>query len=652
MYPTFSGSARSKRQVNLSGRTTNPFAAHGSSNPSTTTQTAHSAIAHAQHERVLREQERRRPPAASKIQRTWRGHRSRNNSRRQWRQQWDAVEGGRQQPNDAQAYETATECLTQLRVLAQFASYRSEDDIRRVCYYARRYFASRSNWQTASTEEWLYPSFRLARTLIQILEASKLENLHSQDVYYLSSVLTSLTLISGPYIATYSLDYYRAVKHASGFCQDPKCIQQLVLALPQGARSRIQIAYEGFAWIYLQQESLPGFPDDVLGLSRYVQYQPLARALVASLSTYSNQQLLQMNEADGLLWMLSYFIHFHQHPRPGEERNTLPDVLYVKVVSRIISALSDHIESRIDNFDMRTFSSNAVSEGSKQTPVATKLPDFIRSQILSLIGQEKVGGLLARLEADAQTPTEDKQSSSEASALASYVLTLMKVFPRRRSDIQMWLYRGSAVSQEDMHTKLPANKYLYQATRTSQVFRLVSLDPKQAIQFLTPDRSAAANSGATPSHVRNRDQEWRVILLFLELYSFILQVMDDEEFLSGTSWSNPTSSLPKQSALPLPEVESLSIFLKNLAFALYWYPSQIAGEQEQKKTQGLAAYFGKGETFVEDLNGDQSIKMDEYELAGVSGMTVESLKVLVVGVLRMIYQREYAIPDRIQKSLY
>jgi ubiquitin-protein ligase E3 C len=85
MFPTFTGSSRKSRNVNLSGQKgVNPFtstswapgAAVGASK----------TVAHAQAERFQRQQERKRLNAAQCIQRSWRGHRARRilrGSRRQ-----------------------------------------------------------------------------------------------------------------------------------------------------------------------------------------------------------------------------------------------------------------------------------------------------------------------------------------------------------------------------------------------------------------------------------------------------------------------------------------------------------------------------------------------------------------------------------------
>lgn len=645
MYPTFSGSTRSRRQVNLSGRNSNPFAAYGASKPSTTIQTAHGAVAHAQQERVFREQERQRPLAAVKIQKTWRGYRGRRECRYKWKELWDSREAWDGVQGTERSYGTAAECLEQLRLLAQFASPRSSDDARRISHFSRKYLNYTKTSPSALGGPWIPPSSRLAKTIVQILVDPGLGRQSEQTISNLITLLTSLTTTSSHLIASYSSNYYRAVNNASSHCNDLQLIRRMVLAPLQGDRRSLLAAYDGFAWTYLAQESLPGFKFDVQNLSTHVNYDALAAALEESLPTHQNRSLLQLNKNDGILWLLAYFIYFQQHRGHSDHRVPLPDASYVKVVSRLISALADDVGERIDAFNMEYSSRKAVDDKEVQVTNTRVLPDFVRSQILSLVSQENVSGLLAKLETRPSSLTTDIRASSEASALASYVLTLLRVFPKRRNDIQLWLYRGSVTDSANAtsHRKLPATKYLCHASQATTLFKNIAADPENSVCYLTPQDQwpSSKKSSALSNGTENQNQEWRVILLFLELFSFTLQVMDDEEFLAGRDEPESGASWTKQSALPIHTIKELSGFLKNLAFALYWYGSRLTGQQERKSNQGLAAYFGKGGTHEDnDEDSDDLTKVEETEIGGINGMTLVSLKGVVTAVLRMIYQRE------------
>ncbi|KAG8530999.1 uncharacterized protein KY384_004356 [Bacidia gigantensis] len=641
MYPTFTGNTKSKRQVNLSGRNNNPFAAYGSPKPSATIQTSQNPVTHAKQERVLREQQRQRPPAATCIQRTWRGHRSRKETRKIWRQHWDSLERWNTREMSNTSYETPAQCLQQLRLLAQFASPRSEEDIRRIQHFGKRYHAFTCNGFSMSQEACNYPTFSLGKTVVKALRNHSAKTYSPEIVTSLLYLLSNLTATAAPFLALHSLEYYEAVLDAARAHAEPSAIQSAVVELLVRANTRSEAAYEGFAWAYLTQDQLPGFADNLRDLSFRVDYRLLAGALSKSLANKSTKDLLQADVDDRLLWLLSRFIYFHRNSTGTVKTPLQPDTHYVTIVSKLISTLADDIGRRIDAVELLD---NQVVNGELQVSSAKRLPDFIRSQMLDLISKESVSGLLTRLESDRATPRAPGHTS-EASTLASYVLTLLRVFPKRRSDIQFWLYRGSSVTRRNDRQVLPATKYFYEAAKSTQVFQSIFKDPQQAISCLSTNKQNVRGSISVPTAIREtKDQEWRVVLLFLELYTFNLQVMDDDEFLSGTTDPSPDASWTRQSALPMSHIESLAVFLRNLAFALYWYSSEIAGEDRKEASQSIGSYFRKIDSHPGDMDDYSSIKAEEREVGDISGMTVTSVKGLVVGVLRMIYEREYVYP--------
>ena len=174
------------------------------------------------------------------------------------------------------------------------------------------------------------------------------------------------------------------------------------------------------------------------------------------------------------------------------------------------------------------------------------------------------------------------------------------------------------------------------------MYALISKDPRQTIGLIRSDRvKAGSRPTATEPTVESIGQQWRVILLFFELYTFILKVMDDEEFLSGSSASGDSLSWTRQSALPLDQIRDLTIFLSNLAFAMYWYASEISGIEVLETKNSLAEYFGGNNNAYSDTRQDaHTEKPDEITIAGVSRMTLSYVKGTVTGLLRMIYERE------------
>lgn len=127
---TFSGSSRRPRNVNLSGQNLNPFAA----NSWTPASGSHATVANAQQERLQRQQERERLNASKRIQRTWRGHKTRRELADARRKIWDDREihrGG----HDAGLAEQA-------KLLVTFFTSRRRGDLGRMLALSSKIFGA------------------------------------------------------------------------------------------------------------------------------------------------------------------------------------------------------------------------------------------------------------------------------------------------------------------------------------------------------------------------------------------------------------------------------------------------------------------------------------------------------------------------------
>jgi ubiquitin-protein ligase E3 C len=124
-----------------------------------------------------------------------------------------------------------------------------------------------------------------------------------------------------------------------------------------------------------------------------------------------------------------------------------------------------------------------------------------------------------------------------------------------------------------------------------------------------------------------------VILVFLELYTFVLKVTDDEEFFSAGQ--DGFSGQVRDNSLPLAEVQTLTTFLKNLGFTLYFNASDI-NESEERDTSSTGLSF-----FNLSAAGTQQQKQtNEPSIGGVAGLTLDYVKGLVTGLVRMVYERD------------
>lgn len=660
MFPSFTGSARPRRQVNLSGRNTNPFAAVPGSRLPNSSQTAQNALAQAQHERLVRQQERERPPAATAIQRIWRGHKAREEARNRWRRDWDYREA-QDQENGAvglgagslpNPYSSEQDCLGQLRLLVQFASPKDLDDIRRLHLFASRYLESLRMLPSACPADvWTYPLLRLAKVAIATLKQSRISPSSPTIFDDFLRLLVSLAGSIPKQLSSYSVQYYQALaalitSHGltSNKQYDRRLLESATLGLMQSITARTNTVYESFAREFLVLPDLPTIFGSLKFLEDGLNYKLLATAMNDLLYPISGKSLLELKSREQLLWLLAYFIHFRRwaHNLDGTSTET-PDSLYINVVSKLISHLVDDIGMRVDSSKESSLVEDDTSV-STHRPVAP-LPGFVRDEILTLVSQKSVSSLLVHLEIAPASIDKVSDASSQASSLASYALTLLRTFPTKRDEICMWLYRGSTSRQSG--DKLPAIKYFFQASSATKIYSLIKKDPREAIALLRPDMARKPSSRFGPQLVseslssESRNQQWRVILLFLELYTVILRLMDDEEFLSGDSPSTTMQSWTRQSALPLDQVKDLTVFLKNLAFTMYWNTTEIAGVEEPGNQNSLAEYFsGKNGATSENRQDQLSTKLEGTVIGGVSGMTLGYTKGIVTGLLRMIYERE------------
>jgi ubiquitin-protein ligase E3 C len=214
----------------------------------------------------------------------------------------------------------------------------------------------------------------------------------------------------------------------------------------------------------------------------------------------------------------------------------------------------------------------------------------------------------------------------------------------------MWLYQGS-ISVSGSTTQLPALKLFWQAMNTTGTFYTICTDSKAALSILLPQTRQQISTGTSKEDVI-RDRDWRAILLFLELYAFVLRFTDDEEFLSGGAPDlvepQRILSRSRESALPLQEVKLLTVFLKNLSFTMYFNAAELANDDGVSNEGGLGSYFGnsslsKGFGAASPSSiAESSTKRtgDDRPFLGISGMTFNYVRSIVTRVMRMLYERD------------
>ncbi|KAL2820949.1 hypothetical protein BDW59DRAFT_111802 [Aspergillus cavernicola] len=665
MFQSFTGSSRRPRQVNLGGRTSNPFAAYPSGKQNPHGPGPQNTLAIAQQERLQRQHERERLGASRTVQRTWRGYRSRKITHGVWRGEWDVIENGRtgalpafddlakQQAcvlQPAAPFGTAAACLSQLRLLVQFIEPWNGGDIARLVYFSDAFQKTLREIPSLATEgEWTMLLNRLARLTLRVLHSATSPTVPAFAVNYLLRLLVFLTGLIPKQMARLAQEYYATMAmltnnfdSISGRASLSRSdLVQSVIALLLPITSETLTAYEWFAKSYLTLPDLVGALGSLDLLANNINYKLLTSAL-GPLHTSLRAHNHGLETVDSRLWLLSYFIFIHRFALGNQAANHSPELGFVEVVSELLNSTAVQISRRLEAEESADFEDDQKKE---------LLHPFVKDQLFSLVNQTSITGLLSQLQpahiSQGELSTSGSDASRDAKVLANYALTLLRVFPRRGDDIRMWLYLGSATAVDQMGgsgSRIPAIKYFWHASRSSKLFAAVSRDSTKVLPLLKP--VSDARSGLIGLSQDERDQEWTMILLFLELYTFVLKVMDDDEFFSSASSfaasPNTRVSWTRESALPLNDIKYMTIFLKNLAFTLYWNSADLSEIETIQDAGGIRGYFNSTTPQLDTITSVKDIenKNKEKGLPGVTGIPLDYFKGLITGLLRMVHERD------------
>jgi ubiquitin-protein ligase E3 C len=403
----------------------------------------------------------------------------------------------------------------------------------------------------------------------------------------------------------------------------------LQAALPplKAITSYIDLAYEAFACelLTLQEISKPPLYENLLQpLADGINYKLLSNSLVSTLKSPDYHGYTRLRDQKVQAVLLGMVIYFHRWAQRFQSSFSYSsDKDYLLVVSELLSSVA----------------SSTVSDEDEEDP-------FVTEQITSLINSDSIGNFIP-----ANTTTISNSSGSfvfdeEAKQIAAFALTLLRHFPRKSEEIRIRLYMASTNANESPQSRIPAIRFFWQSAKVSKVVRAIARNVDAVIPMLKAnenDRSLNRFESPSDGFVYNREtcqDEWRVVLLFLELYSFAMRVMDDEEFFSSTSIIDPSSNLSwaSQNSLPLEDVKQLVLFLKNLGYSLYFNSAKITAVEEQRPRDSgsLGNYF----SISQSAEHTAIQKVSEPYVAQLPGITVDYVKSLVTGVLRMLYERD------------
>ncbi|KAJ4293945.1 ubiquitin-protein ligase (E3) [Collariella sp. IMI 366227] len=301
----------------------------------------------------------------------------------------------------------------------------------------------------------------------------------------------------------------------------------------------------------------------------------------------------------GLMWLLAHFIVLQK------TRNQL--VLHSRSIQglySLLSTLSAQIRAGFAAGDLKPSGEDNSIEDAPQ-PI---LPPYVSDKLASLTDRDEISGLLEKF-----------TSHEDAGFLAGYILTLIYCFPTLGDDILMRLYLADIPTSEG---SVPAVKFFWHAVRRTSIFAQVVSDPDVARSILRQKRTPQADS--------LWHHEWRTILLFLELYIFVLRLTDDDDFFSGLGVAGDFGMTPSRvssNGLNLASLKPLTLFLKHLGFTLHYHAADLLGPAVNPLNAPSSSQLANAPSFVL-----------------TAGFDLESFRNLVTTAIKMLYERDSRRP--------
>ncbi|KAF4950225.1 hypothetical protein FSARC_13264 [Fusarium sarcochroum] len=614
MFSTFTGNSRRPRNVNLSGSTGNPFA-NTSWTPSAVSN-ATKTVSDAQAEREKRQAERTRLKAAGKIQRTWRGHRARAALRESRRAAFDTL-------YSSESTQSPHERLPEaFNLLVSFFTLRRNDDIRRAICYA---------YDTESVDlQAIAPSNvhssrveKLVRLLLHALDKSLSSGELPDDTHLLIKLVVRI-VTSYPDLILPSIDnYYKVI---AKLCQTQElggqwrdivlqAISSPLEAVSQQGSSQV---YHAYAFSFMANNNLRFFEENISTLSGAVTLAYLSRAIVEGLSSSSGAQCSE----DARLWQLAHFIDLSRFSTKSKTGSGVLETLYTQ-----LAALSSTISIRLSV-------KPSDDDDSSEEPLVSPLDSYITTKLTSLVDSNGISQTLRDFSTNLAGSSQQEYQST--SFLAGYILTLLRCFPSSSDDIRMRLFLEQIPTTSG---DVPTVKFLWQIMSKTAVFQKLRTESEPPLNVLR--RYLGVTSKTSTSS--EEEQDWRIALLFLELYIFILRLSDDEDFFSGIFprilQQNSSTSRIRSCSLSLEDVKMLTSFLKNTAFTLHYKAQELSKSHDALEAAAksrMGSYFGSGESSATT----QGAGTPSPSPQSPTRLDLDSLRNIVTAAMKMLYERD------------
>lgn len=395
-------------------------------------------------------------------------------------------------------------------------------------------------------------------------------------------------------------------------------------------------AYRALAYTFLTGSRLGLLQDNPESIGRLLDFDALSRSIIHTLSTSG---LPSNVTRDDLLWLLAHFIALNRVVSASH------GFRYIEALYLQLSFLAADIRSRSNppQDDDDEYASDLDDDVT--TSGVAPLPAYVINQLELLVSDEGIADLLNRFATYVLNPaypliqalTRGSTASSthhiseDTSLVAGYTLVLLRCFPSHGDDIKMRLFQGDVQTFEGEEKRtLPSVKYLWIAASRTSIFKDIVQQAK------TTEKPASVLALLERDPVL--DLEWRTLILFLELYNFLLRVTDDEDFLPretdiAAQQSQATQRI-RACNLNLEELKLLVTFLKHLTFSLYY--NQL--DAMQPKPISRLQEAGKGAMPTSSSLGDA--KDAGTTFAGIFGLDCLSLRDVASSSIHALYERD------------
>lgn len=360
MFPTFSGSSRRPRNVNMSGqKNLNPFAP---------TSNASKTVADAQAERNKRQYEREKLKAAQSIQRTWRGHTARRSLKDQRRAALDALYNDLSHPGPQRASRA-------LPLVIAALDPRTPDDRTRLDLFAQDLLQTDCSLVNSDATASGSQIKRLTSQLLVLVRNS------GYDQVPRSSFEVIIQILSMRFESAHdSLDsLYEIIANycRNGEIRDAESLSLLERAiLVPIAKDKGRRASTTFALCFLTQPNLELFESNVGAFAERIDTEKVSAGVVEAYTAgWASAQ-----QTDARLWLLAHFIALGNATRDSSLGPSYLHALYIQLSSLHVELKKYHIGH-----------ATADSANPKK-----RLPPFIETAIQSLVEKDEISHVLEK----------------------------------------------------------------------------------------------------------------------------------------------------------------------------------------------------------------------------------------------------------------